>query len=189
MFGRCMRVLGSAALGMALLIYSSGNLFAQQGQNGPWLGGGNRSYSNPVTGYAPVYTAPANAEASTGGQFSFPQGMSGYFSPSDSTNNRAILVNLHVPANAAVWFDGNSTKQMGDWRSYMSPPTDSDKTMHYDVRARWTDANGQMVDQTRRVAVHAGQRTLVDFLTSAAPQQDSTERLIANPKATEAKPK
>ena len=193
MFGHCMRVLGSAALGMALLV-SAGKVHAQQGMNGPWLNNG--AYGNTTSGYQPAFISPSPVtpafsapSSSAPSQFTFPQGMSGYYSPSDSSNSRAILVDLHVPGNAQVWFDGNATEQTGDWRSYVSQPVDSDNAMHYEVRARWTDANGRTIEQTRRVAVHAGQRSQVDFLRPAASQQDNKETLKANPKATEAKPK
>jgi uncharacterized protein (TIGR03000 family) len=71
-------------------------------------------------------------------------------------------VDLHVPPDAQVWFDGSPTKQTGEWRTYTSPPLPPDKTFHYDVRARWTNGD-QVVDQTRSVEVRAGKRATVDF--------------------------
>jgi uncharacterized protein (TIGR03000 family) len=136
------------------------------------------SYSPPAYYYAPPPSsyAPAspNADASYFSPSNFPQGVSGYYTPSDSVNDRATQVSLRVPANAEVWFDGNPTQQRGERRTFVSPPLDSDKTMHYEVRARWVDANGQKVEQTRRVAVRAGQLSMVDFL---------------RPESTESKPK
>jgi uncharacterized protein (TIGR03000 family) len=120
-------------------------------------------YAPPLSSYAP---ASPSADASYFSPSSFPQGVSGYYTPSDSVNDRAVQVSVHVPANAEVWFDGQPTQQRGERRTFVSPPLDSDKTLHYEVRARWTDANGQKVEQTRRVAVRAGQLSTADFLRS-----------------------
>jgi uncharacterized protein (TIGR03000 family) len=136
----------------------------------------------PVSSYAP---ASPSADTSSFSRSNFPQGVSGYYTPADSLNDREARVNLRVPTNAEVWFDGNSTKQKGEWRSYVSPPLDSDKTLHYEVRARWTDANGHAVEQTRRVAVRAGQLSMVDFLrpeSSTKPNDSNAKPADANPK-------
>jgi uncharacterized protein (TIGR03000 family) len=136
------------------------------------------SYSPPAYYYAPPpsFYAPASPNASN----ISPQRVSNYYTPSDSLSDRASQVSVHVPANAEVWFDGNPTQQRGERRTYVSPPLDSDKALHYDVRARWVDDNGRMVEQTRRVAVRAGQLSMVDFLL---PESAAT----TNPKPAAAK--
>ena len=69
---------------------------------------------------------------------------------------------VHVPADADVWFDGDATKQQGEWRAFASPPLTPGKDYSYDVRARWT-VGGKTVDQTRTVVVHANDKVEVDF--------------------------
>jgi uncharacterized protein (TIGR03000 family) len=71
-------------------------------------------------------------------------------------------MNVHVPANAEIWFEGTKTGQSGDLRTFVSPPLESGRGFSYEVRARWTE-NGKEVDQTRKVSVHAGERVNVDF--------------------------
>jgi uncharacterized protein (TIGR03000 family) len=75
-------------------------------------------------------------------------------------------VSLRVPAGAAVWFDGNRTRQTGSLREYVSPPLRAGRTYVYDVRVRW-DRDGKPVEETRRVRVWANARIDLD-LTSAA---------------------
>jgi uncharacterized protein (TIGR03000 family) len=105
----------------------------------------------------------------------YPSTLSGYYSPPDVTvvnpsaptpaapATDAALVEVRVPPDAQVWFDGNPTTQTGEVRTYASPALPRDRAFHYDIRARWTDG-GKVVDQTRSVEVRAGQRTTVDFM-------------------------
>ena len=79
-----------------------------------------------------------------------------------SGGDNSATVEVVVPANAQVWFDGEPTKQGGERRLFSSPPLDPEKVYHYEVRARWTEGE-RVVDQTRRVEVRGGKRTGVDF--------------------------
>jgi uncharacterized protein (TIGR03000 family) len=120
--------------------------------------------------YSPDYTT-------TGSMPYYNNGASYYTGPAastDQTDANAVTVDVHVPQDAQVWFDGNSTTQGGEWRRYVSPPLGTDKSYQYDVRARWTQ-NGQVVDQTRRIEVRAGQRGLVDFMRQDQQQQAPTK--------------
>ena len=95
------------------------------------------SYYPPVTNFAPV--APAASDAT---------------------------VVVHVPSDAQVWFDDTLTKSTGEWRKYETPPLSPNKSFSYTIRARWSD-NGHVVNQSRRVDIQAGQRSAVDFVSSA----------------------
>jgi uncharacterized protein (TIGR03000 family) len=138
-----------------------------------WPGYGIGSYVWPyVSGYGyrdyyyPSYSSYYAPD------YYYPPTVSGYYSPPDvnvyppsspAPAADAATVEVRVPPDAQVWFDGNPTTQTGELRTYASPPLPSDKAFHYDVRARWTD-NGRVVDQTRSVEVRAGRRTTVDFM-------------------------
>jgi uncharacterized protein (TIGR03000 family) len=83
--------------------------------------------------------------------------------PVPETDTRA-LVDVRVPADAEVLFEGDKTSQTGSNRAFLSPALEPGRTFTYDIRARWTGADGKPVEQTRQAKVQAGRRTLVDFL-------------------------
>ena len=72
-------------------------------------------------------------------------------------------VDMRVPANAEVWFEGGKTHQTGSERHFESPDLLPGRSYTYDVRVRWTSADGLVTDQTRQVKVGASQRIMVDF--------------------------
>ena len=75
----------------------------------------------------------------------------------------AARVEVHVPDDAQLWFDGQKTTQTGTERFFTSPGLEAGETYVYDVRAVWTQ-DGKAVDQMKKVTVHAGDRVVVDFL-------------------------
>ena len=87
--------------------------------------------------------------------------------PLSAITERTAKVEVRVPADAEVWFEGQKTSQDGTDRIYSSPALESAQDYVYEIRARW-NADGREVDQTRKVTVHAGDRVLVDFLSSGA---------------------
>ena len=89
--------------------------------------------------------------------------------PSTTTETIAHI-DVRVPASAEVWVEGAKTKQAGSLRHFVSPPLTPGKDFVYDIRARWTDANGRVVDLTRHVPVHAGSQVLENF-TAPAPAE------------------
>ena len=76
----------------------------------------------------------------------------------------AAPINVRVPANAEVWFDGTRTSQTGSQRSFVSPPIQPGRDYVYEIRARWVQA-GRPVEETRRIIVRAGDRDNLNFLT------------------------
>jgi uncharacterized protein (TIGR03000 family) len=72
-------------------------------------------------------------------------------------------IEVRVPANADLWFEGDKTSQGGAVRNFVSPQLTPGKTFTYDVRARWADSSGKVVDKTKQLKVQAGQRSTVDF--------------------------
>jgi uncharacterized protein (TIGR03000 family) len=82
----------------------------------------------------------------------------GRAAPSD---NRARIW-LAVPADAQVWFDGETTKQTGELRHFVSPPLAPGRSYTYSVRVRWTK-DGKPAEEERRVSVRAGGSSWSDF--------------------------
>jgi uncharacterized protein (TIGR03000 family) len=80
------------------------------------------------------------------------------------TDNTA-RVDVRLPADAELWFEGQKTSQMGTERTFRSPDLEPKQDYVYNVRARW-EADGKPMDQTRKVTVHAGDHVVVDFPSS-----------------------
>jgi uncharacterized protein (TIGR03000 family) len=85
-----------------------------------------------------------------------------------TTTDTAAHLDVRVPASAEVWVEGAKTKQTGSLRHFVSPPLTPGRSFTYSIRARWTDANGQVVDQTRQVPVQAGGQVVENFTAPAA---------------------
>lgn len=81
----------------------------------------------------------------------------------DSAGDTSVLLNVRVPADATVWMDDNPTQQTGTFRRFATPPLTPGQDYGYDIRARWVQ-NGQTVERTRHITVHAGDRRTIDFL-------------------------
>jgi uncharacterized protein (TIGR03000 family) len=76
-------------------------------------------------------------------------------SPAEKSTERAVRIDLRVPADAKIWFDGRETIQTGTARSFESPPLAAGPEYAYQVRIQWK-RDGKEVTQTRQIVVHAG---------------------------------
>jgi len=112
--------------------------------------------ANSVT--AAAYTAPAYPVQSPNYTSIYPVSP-----PLAVAEAYTAKVEVHVPAEAEIWFEGQKTCQTGTDRTYTSPALDVGDPYVYEVRACWR-ADGKEVRQTRKVTVHAGARVRVDFL-------------------------
>jgi uncharacterized protein (TIGR03000 family) len=103
---------------------------------------------------------------------SYYPGYTNYAVPDTSSVTQTnALVEVRVPrSDATVWLEGVQTRQTGTEREFASPPLEQGRTYTYDVRARWVDNNGAMVERTQRVPIHAGERVMVDFTRTAATE-------------------
>jgi uncharacterized protein (TIGR03000 family) len=73
------------------------------------------------------------------------------------------LITVHVPdPDAVLWFNGVQTTQRGTERLFESPGLEPGRAFAYTIRAHWM-ANGQEVEQSRRIEVHAGDRLTAEF--------------------------
>jgi uncharacterized protein (TIGR03000 family) len=77
-----------------------------------------------------------------------------------------IVVTL--PSNAKLTVDGYVTQQTSNQRVLVTPPIQRGQDFTYTLVAETTD-NGQLVSQTQRVTVRAGQQSPVNFTFPTAP--------------------
>lgn len=75
----------------------------------------------------------------------------------------AALVDMHVPANAEVWFSGEKTSQNGAERSFVTPALDQGRRYAYQIKVRWTDKDGKTVEREQKVPVRPGSRLNLVF--------------------------
>jgi uncharacterized protein (TIGR03000 family) len=102
--------------------------------------------------------SPANYyQSSTTDGYYGSVGSEGYYrtSAAESSSKRPVLVNLRVPSDAKIWFDGSQTNQTGAIRSFESPPVSVGREYAYEIRIQWKQ-DGKDVTQTRQIHVHAG---------------------------------
>jgi uncharacterized protein (TIGR03000 family) len=102
------------------------------------------TYGTPTTSYQAFYPP-------TGGY------ASQYQQPRDTA-----LIDVTVPADAEIWFDGTKTQRTGRNRQFVTPPLKAEGGS-YEVRASWTDENGKTVTRTRQVNVMPNRTVSVDF--------------------------
>jgi uncharacterized protein (TIGR03000 family) len=94
-----------------------------------------------------------------------------YFTPQAENEamlrNGSVLLNVSVPANAEIWFNGAKTVQSGSRRQFVSPPLTAGRDYFYDVKVKWTK-DGKEVVQNRQINVHAGDVLNVAFNAATA---------------------
>ncbi len=88
-------------------------------------------------------------------------------------------INVVLPANAELTFQGVRMAQMGDYRRFATPPLVPGNNYTYDIQATWRE-NGQVVTRERRVPIQAGDQLTVDLL-SPAPSSEGTSILRTQP--------
>jgi uncharacterized protein (TIGR03000 family) len=100
---------------------------------------------------------------------------SGYFMPDDTDTKRTApaYLDVRVPAAAEVMVETEKTTQTGSRRTFVSPPISSGRNYVYEIKAKWME-NGQPVERTRKVNIHAGEQVTVDFVgmpTTTEPER------------------
>jgi uncharacterized protein (TIGR03000 family) len=76
-------------------------------------------------------------------------------------------IDLYVPANAEVWFEGRKTNQTGTLRKFITPPLTAGVNSAYELKVRWTDAEGEVRETTRKVDVQPGGQVVLNLQESA----------------------
>lgn len=115
--------------------------------------GGNNYYGNsaPMQGYQSFYPPSDNGGI-----------------PAYSDNGRG-RIEVHVPPTAQVFWNGSPSSLSGPTRFYTTLPL-GPAGAPQTFEARWTDANGQVVSQTRTVQAMPNQSVMVDFNQPAVNQ-------------------
>src|SRR5262249_55373084 len=90
-----------------------------------------------------------------------------------SPTDKPARIEISLPADADLWFDGTKTRQTGSARQFVTPPLAAGQEYSYEVMATWKD-KGQAVTETRRVTVRAGDRTTVSFAKTSAATEPET---------------
>jgi uncharacterized protein (TIGR03000 family) len=75
-----------------------------------------------------------------------------YYPPA---SNLPATIELTVPADAQVWFDGQATTQTGTVRRFVTPPLNAEGDYSYEVKIRW-NKDGQPAEETKTISVTAG---------------------------------
>ncbi len=121
----------------------------------------NNSYYGQSPGYydgsAWIYTGPVDMQ--TG------QRQANYYDPDvmrTSAREMPVYIDVRIPANAEILFEGQKTAQTGPRRLFISPPLAAGQNFTYEIQAKWME-NGREVTQSRKVPVAAGQRVMVDL--------------------------
>jgi uncharacterized protein (TIGR03000 family) len=143
------------------------------GVYGAWtLGGAAQAYNNRGTAQNYLVASGTTLRLETEPTRALP-------GPAPVPSSTVALVDVYVPADANLWFEGVRMTQGGTTRRFVSPPLIPGQGYTYEVRASWTE-NGQEVARDRTVRVQAGDRVDVD-LRSATPREGGTSTLRTAP--------
>jgi uncharacterized protein (TIGR03000 family) len=142
------RFLAIASLAILAFLTATGTSHAQSSRQGTYIYQDSpRGYSAPPS--AGAYYPSANVENSRA-----------YYPGSADADK--VLLNVTVPADAKITFQGAKTTQTGGQRRFMSPSIAAGYRYSYTVQATWME-NGQEVSQSRSIAVQPGDVVQVTF--------------------------
>jgi uncharacterized protein (TIGR03000 family) len=143
-----------------------------------WYPGYYGAYGGwPYTyGYYPYYGYYPDSYDAYGYSSSSPAYDSGYYgaygsvtssypesyAPAAAQPDTSAHVDVSVPPDAEIWFEGSKMTSTGSVREFRSPPLAPGSRYAYAVRARWNE-NGHEVTQTQQVRVTAGAHVSVRF--------------------------
>jgi uncharacterized protein (TIGR03000 family) len=133
----------------------------------PYYGG--FGYGYPYSGDS-YYSSPTTVYYSNNTYVVPGANQSNYYAPEQApmpmqkapvADNRA-RIRVLVQADAALWIDGEPTKQNGANREFVTPVLDPDATYTYTMKARWAQGT-EPVEKTIKVDVRANQTSVADF--------------------------
>jgi len=84
--------------------------------------------------------------------------------------DNAAHLQLVVPQNAEVLFNGDTTTQTGPTREFVSPPLTPNKLYDYTIVVRYPGADGKTVTDRRVIHVRANDWFRIDFTQPAPPE-------------------
>lgn len=85
--------------------------------------------------------------------------------------DNAAHLQLVVPTNAEVLFNGEATKQTGSVREFVSPMLTPGKVFAYTIAVRYPGADGKPIDDRRVIQVRANDWFRIDFTRPAPPER------------------
>ncbi len=94
--------------------------------------------------------------------------------------DHAAHLQLLVPENAEVLFNGTRTTQTGTTREFVSPTLPAGKQFDYTIAVRSIDANGKVIVDERVIHVRANDWFQVDF-TRPAPSPSPAPAPVPEP--------
>jgi uncharacterized protein (TIGR03000 family) len=168
----------------------------------PWVGGGgvwggNYLYSPyAYGGYYPYSYSSYPSYYGYGPTNYYPQPSTTYVVPGTSSQyslyppgnssqnlypNSSASIEVHVPPDAELWFDGTKTQQTGAVRQFVTPSLPEGKTSEYEVRATWTDPEGKQVVRTRQVQVSPNQQTILNLMNDDRQDMKQDQNLKKDP--------
>jgi uncharacterized protein (TIGR03000 family) len=133
------------------------------GWGGGGYGWGNYGYPSYYSGNMPSYYG----QPSYSGNYISPNtSTSFYYSPADRAASAGMSekaqVEVHLPADAKLWVDGQPTTETGETRKLETAPMAVGQQFTYQLRAQWMK-DGKPVDETRSVNLFAGAKQVIDF--------------------------
>ncbi len=84
--------------------------------------------------------------------------------------DNAAHLQLIVPENAEVQFDGSKTTQTGSAREFVSPPLTVGQVFTYKIIVRSADPSGKPINDARDIRVQANDWVRIDFTRPAPPE-------------------
>lgn len=136
---------------------------------------GNFGYPYGYSWYQP-YTYGYYGQQDYGDSYGYnpsDQGYTSFYSGPQEEQN-AAHIDVVVPPSAQVFFDGEQTRQQGQFRRFVTPSLDPGQTFTYDIKAVW-DENGKKMERDRKVRVRAGQQSSVDFMAMGRGGMQGTD--------------
>jgi uncharacterized protein (TIGR03000 family) len=146
-------------------------VFIGVGYGGYGYGYGPGLYAYPSYGYGGYYSDSYSYPTTVynNNTYVVPPNQSQYYSPEQApmpmrkaSDNKA-RIRVRVPADAALWIDGEPTRQTGEAREFITPALEPETTYTYTMKARWMQGN-EPVERTIKVDVQANQTSIADFL-------------------------
>jgi uncharacterized protein (TIGR03000 family) len=134
---------------------------AQRRSRGGWNQGYYQSYYPPTDGYG--YQQFQQTGQSDGTYRS-------YYPPA----RLPATIELIVPADAQVWFNGQATTQTGTVRRFVTPELNADSDYTYELKVRW-NKDGQPTEKTRQISVVAGGVRQVNLLQPSREMRENRE--------------
>lgn len=150
---------------------------------------GNGYYSPRAAGYSPIFLTSINYPGIYGSYTYGPSAMTYNVTPTFQTRPetpverpleevlaRPALIDVYLPADATLSFQGVRMSETGSAREFQSPPLEPGRSYTYDVRATWKGEDGREVVRSRRLTVRAGDHLEVDLNRALMPRAEEDQR-------------